>query len=178
MSDSRGPGRGWGAGRVSVTVRRVLRSGSMARPINEWMTKAQVTAALKVSERTVDRLHDRGQIQKQDRGNVPVFDPDDVKRLAKQKGLTDSDGQAGALAPIPNFERFMQAVAGRVEPEPEDAEAAVLPPSELRHKLYLTEVEAVRYTGLGKWFLAGKVKGITAGPNRSTVYRRADLDKL
>jgi len=61
---------------------------------------------------------------------------------------------------------------------PDDDTGASLPPSELRCKLYLTEDEAVEYTGLGRGYIRANAKGKTNGPNRSTMYRRDDLGKL
>lgn len=53
----------------------------------------------------------------------------------------------------------------------------VLPPSELAHKLYLTESEAVRYTGLGKAALANMPR-VRKGPRRAWVWRRAELEAM
>jgi hypothetical protein len=56
-------------------------------------------------------------------------------------------------------------------------DSAILPPSELRHKRYLTIQEAVAYTGLP----AGRIqdKARAGRINREGLrYRRADLDEL
>jgi hypothetical protein len=42
---------------------------------------------------------------------------------------------------------------------PDDDTGASLPPSELRCKLYLTEDEAVEYTGLGRGYHSGECEG-------------------
>jgi hypothetical protein len=44
--------------------------------------------------------------------------------------------------------------------------------------LYLTEEQAIRYTGLGAAELRRCAKGATRGPRGALVYRRADLDEL
>lgn len=128
----------------------------MAKPISDWLTKSQVSQSLKISERTVDRLHDRGQLKRQDRGNLPVFDPDDMARLAKDKGLSDTGGQATALVPAGQFPQIIQALTHAIRKDEERAAAIRkeekqdegLPLSELVHKVYLTTAEAGRYSGL------------------------------
>jgi len=149
------------------------------KPISEWLTKAQVAQALRVSERTVDRLHARGRLAKHERGpNVPVYNPDQVLRLAREKGLSVPDGQAALPAPggqlVPA--RLFEALAA-IPPPGRDA----LPLAELRAKVYLTTAEAVRYTGLpaaylGELVARGKLKRLEH--MRPYRYRRADLEKL
>jgi hypothetical protein len=161
---------------------------------SDWYTKTQVAEILAVSTKTVEKLAGDGKLQQQTvprQGKPPIvmFHPGDVQR---EREARNPDGQMfimPAAADRPDVAKAMvgtlAAIAEKVSSpaalpaaplEREEPETAELPPSELRWKLFLTEREAVRYTGLGAATLRRRVKPEPIGPNGANVYRRADLD--
>lgn len=159
---------------------------------SDWYTKTQVAEILAVSTKTVEKLAGDGKLQQQTvprHGKPPivVFHPADVER---ERQARNPDGQlfvvppekpdvatamVGTLAAIAEKVTGPAALPPAQEPE-EPGSGPLLPPSELRWKLYLTEREAVRYTGLGAATLRRRLKPEPIGPNGANVYRRADLD--
>lgn len=158
---------------------------------SDWYTKTQVAQMLAVSTKTVEKLAGDGKLQqqtvpRQGRPPIVVFHPGDVER---ERQARNPDGQLFVVPPEkPDVATAMvgtlAAIAEKVTgpaalpppPEREETEALELPPSELRWKLFLTEREAVRYTGLGAAALRRRAKPEPIGPNGANVYRRADLD--
>lgn len=131
------------------------------------------------------------------------YHPGDVERVRKERNpgaepFVLPAGTGGPVATIkrrgillPDAERTGAELLARLLQSPNNVlnpvsrgSQPVLPPSELRHRLYLSEDEAVAFTGLGKETLdklrqAGKIARLQReGPRQSNVYRRADLEKL
>jgi hypothetical protein len=151
----------------------------MAQTVNldTWLPMGDVIAQTGMSERTIYRMVTEGKLKQAQRpvpGRRPlsVFDPDDVAGLVAST-MKPNGSALQTVAQTNVLDILRQAL----HPD-EDAGAAPLLPSELQVKLYLTEAEAVEYTGLGRGYIRANAKGKTIGPNRSTVYRRADLEKL
>jgi DNA-binding transcriptional MerR regulator len=160
--------------------------------ISTWLTKQEAAARLGVNEKTIDRMAERGEIQKETRRNVgeaprPVFDPADVNRLAEKKGIqvSNPDGQALVRQPVsmPRTPSDMDRLAvsfaealrqGPLAEEP-DSE---LPLSELRFKVYLTTAEAIRFSGLSEQQIRDAVREGNVKKAGTRRYRRADLEAL
>jgi hypothetical protein len=85
-------------------------------------------------------------------------------------------GEEGARNSSPNVPALRSGMA--LEPLLELFAKREAPLSDLAHKLYLTEDEAVRYTGLGQAELRRCARGATRGPRGAFVYRRRDLEAL
>jgi hypothetical protein len=135
-----------------------------------WLPMSEVVARTGMSERTIYRKVTEGQlIQAQKpmpgRRPLPLFDPGSVAEV-----------MASAFKPRANARQ--KAIPPGDESAERDGTGSFLPPSELSFKLYLTEDEAIRYTGFGRAFLRTHGKGKPIGPHGSTVYRRVELEKL
>lgn len=159
----------------------------------DWYTKTQVAEILAVSTKTVEKLAGDGKLQQQTvprHGKPPivVFHPGDVQR---ERETRNPDGQMFVMPAgqdTPDVARAMvgalSAIAEQVSKPaalpaaPIEREEAELPPSELRWKIYLTEREAVRYTGLSAATLRWRLQPEPIGPRGANVYRRVDLDAL
>ena len=147
--------------------------------IDDWYTKSQAAAFLKISEKTIERLASKGEIRRATRKRpgvrpLPVYDPDDLQQIR--------DSQ------IPRVEIVSQA-------EPQHRSALVpravdllpsllqnLLPSDLplRDKLFLTVKEASRFAGLPQATIrrlirAAKIPAVKAGGWR---IKRSDLEQL
>lgn len=166
--------------------------------LSGWPTKAEGAARIGISERTLDRLLKTNPtaIQKRSRPRpglppVDVLHPGDVeKERARRKGpegaLQPHVMPAGDRLPVPNSDTDVRQKSdtehlGALVPLLAALQSALnvrTKPSELRHKRYLTEAEAMAYTGLGKGNLRKMARGLRIGPRRAKVYRREDLDKL
>jgi predicted DNA-binding transcriptional regulator AlpA len=133
--------------------------------LDNWLPMGDVMARTGMSQRTVYRMVTEGRL-KQARRPIPgrrplsVFDPGNVAEIA-------------ASTVKPN-----RSAAQTVTRVPESFPGSLLPPSELSFKLYLTEEEAIHYTGFGRAHLRAHGKGRAIGPHGSRVYRRVDLEKL
>ena len=158
----------------------------------DWLTKQEAARILQVAEKTIDRLAERGELQKATRKRpglppVAVFHPDDVGRARR---LREVPAQPFMLPPVgPVVDVSVQPSDTDVRPVQETSTVPVQTLSDvssvldvigLRYAppLYLTEPEAVRYSGLGIGFLRGAVAWKRSGPRGCLVCRRADLDAL
>ncbi len=103
---------------------------------DDWLPIGEVITRTGLSQRTVYRMVSDGRL-KQGQRRIPgrrplsVFDPAEVAK---------------------NSTAFSKPRENQPVIDSQDTEAlscALLPPSELSFKLYLTEEEAVRYTGFG-----------------------------
>jgi hypothetical protein len=145
----------------------------------DWYDKKTAAAMLGVSEKTVDRMAIRGEIQREIRstpgqGTRPYFKPADVSKLATQQPLkvVKSDKP-------PQAQDMVRALLAAIREAPA-ARNGDLPLSELRHKVYLSTAEAVRYSGLSRAQLSDLVRllRLTRYGTGRHKYRRADLEAL
>jgi hypothetical protein len=155
--------------------------------LDHWLTKGQAAQRLRVAEKTIDRMANKGALQKAQRAQpgrppVVVFHPDDVEReFAKRQQiippftitgvqtLSNASSEMADRLARPSLAIAKREHVGHVHL------GLDMPLSELRYKVYLSEDEAIRYTGLGRGQLAGAVK---RGPRGARVYRRTDLEAL
>ena len=142
---------------------------------DNWLAMGEVVAQTGLSQRTVYRMVSEGRLTQAQRripGRRPlsVFDPIEVAGIvASTSGPKPISGR-----PVNRRDKDSAEEA----PDGERFPGAALPPSELSFKLYLTEEEAIRYTGFGRAHLRAFGKGKMIGPHGSRVYRRVDLEKL
>jgi hypothetical protein len=139
-----------------------------------WPTQQEAAGALGVSTKTIQKYVAQGRLTQamQSQINKParaVIEPSGLERMVRERSQVSVQ-----RAPNPSVEvvRFVS------ESVPEQFANRPTPLSELAHKLYLVEDEAVRYTGLGAAELRRCAKGATRGPRGALVYRRADLEAL
>ena len=135
----------------------------------------EVVARTGMSQRTIYRMVSGGHIRQAQRpmpGRRPmsVFDPVNVMEIAAS---TVKAGAPPSQSAIPRHNQPLERDSRK-----EIVPGSPLPPSELSFKLYLTEEEALRYTGFGREHLRVHGKGKRIGPHGSTVYRRVDLEKI
>lgn len=174
----------------------------------DWLTMDDVKRETGLSERSVYRLVDDKTIRKRERPvpkrkPLPIFHPGDVADYkakmipATPVGMLPAPMSASAVMAKPNSAMTKSALSskkaveevaqlilnsatfGRLVGNQQISDTRViLPPSELRHKQFLNEDEAVAYTGLGKGVLAERLKSTKYGSRGARVYRRADLEAL
>ena len=142
------------------------------RLLDHWLSKAEAARRLQVSEKTIDRMADRQQIerrmrQRPGRKAEPVFDPEAVDSLASERTPATVAPAPAALArqadprsaaprrvdhPVAAIaEALAAAIAQTITPRPPAA--------------WLTIAEASRHTGLSKSLLkrlahSGRVRAI------------------
>ena len=115
--------------------------------LNDWLTKTQAAAFLRVSEKTIERLATKGDVRRATRKRpgvrpLPVYDPADLQKIKdSQTPQVEIVHHAEAtpplgLAPRVDLPSFLQAL---IPPQPDTL---------LRDKLFLTIKEAARYSGL------------------------------
>lgn len=142
-----------------MTMTATATDGTTTFPLDEGVEIEKAQEITGKSERSIYRLQARGLVRtisvpEPGKRNKTLYNVQDLQRFAP--------GPKQLTAP---------------EPEPEDEDSAtVLPPSELRHKLFLTQKEAVEYTGLGIGLLRARITRHAWGPRGSLVFRRSDLD--
>ena len=146
--------------------------------LEDWLTKTQAAAFLKISEKTIERLAAKGELRRESRKRsgvrpLVVYHPDDLQQI--------KDSQT------PRVEIMAQA-----DPQPQPAlvpRADLLPsllqnlfPSDLplRDKLFLTVKEAARFAGLPQATIrrlihATALPAVKAGGWR---IKRSDLENL
>jgi predicted DNA-binding transcriptional regulator AlpA len=138
--------------------------------LENWLPMNEVVARTGLSQRTVYRMVTEGRLKQGQRRipgrrPLPVFDPAAIAEI-----------EASTVKPrVPRQHDNAPAEEGMPA---ENAADSLLPPSELSFKLYLTEEEAIRYTGFGRAYLRAHGKGRPIGPHGARVYRRVDLEKL
>ena len=115
--------------------------------LNDWLTKTQAAAFLRVSEKTIERLATKGDVRRATRKRpgvrpLPVYDPAGLQKIKdSQTPQVEIVHHAEAtpplgLAPRVDLPSFLQAL---IPPQPDTL---------LRDKLFLTIKEAARYSGL------------------------------
>ena len=163
--------------------------------LSTWKTKAEAAAILGTSEKAIERYANKGTIRRAERlipgrRPLPVYHPEDIDKLKGQtieatpveespkklprdvrKAVAATAGQSMELLP-PNVKTAI--VSARIEAE-------LVP---VYRRLYLSLDEAARYSGLGIGYLRKLVEEGTlevkrgAGPNRTDVVKRTDLERL
>jgi predicted DNA-binding transcriptional regulator AlpA len=109
---------------------------------------------------------------------ISLFDPADVDELLRRRVAAKTQVlPADAPGPVVRSTMAVVPTSAAVVPTSEEPKPAVVP-LPIDHKRYLTLDQAVEYTGLGKAYIREHATGWPIGPHRSTVFRRADLDKL
>ena len=153
----------------------------MKDTIDDWFTKSQAAAFLKLSEKTVERLAAKGQIHRASRkrpGVRPqrVYDPDDLQKI--------KDSQVASVEIVSQAEAPQQqpALVPRVDLLPSLLQNLFPAPDliPLRHKLFLTLKEAARFAGLPQATIrrlihAAKLPAVKAGGWR---IKRSDLEQI
>jgi excisionase family DNA binding protein len=126
----------------------------------EWLTRAKTAELLDCSEKTVDRLAARGELQRRlrpapGRRPEPVYHPSDVERLAEGRS------RPFVLPPAKAAEQNSLAVAGQdVLRTYEILERLLQPPAPAKvERLWLTVDEASETSGLSRTLLRRAVRG-------------------
>lgn len=131
-----------------------------------WPTKYEVAQRIGVSTKTVEKYVAEGKlVQKlQAQINRParaVYDPASVERL-----IADRERMAQAQArPTHDMAELVGAIV----------EALAKHPMARTVPLYLTEQQAIQYTGLGRTALRNLAGRYAVGPRRAKLYRRSEL---
>jgi hypothetical protein len=148
-----------------------------------WPTQQEAADALGVSTKTIQKYVAQGRLTQamQSQINKParaVIEPTGLERMVRERSRVGEEGSPNGSANLPAIRSGMA-----LEPLLELFAKRETPLSELAHKLYLTEDEAIRYTGLGRGALARMVKAERLkaeriGPHGAVVYRRTYLEAL
>jgi len=156
-----------------------------------WLDKPSAAARLGISERTLDRLVEKGRPERRMRPRPntkpePVYNPDDIEAMAASANppvamppgqtiaTTHGTGNAGGLVLASQFaEQFFEKLASATQPQPQQPVRPVPRP-------WMTIQEASDYSGLSKACLRRLVKEGTLNGilDRSTKVRKVDLDNL
>ena len=147
--------------------------------LDDWLTKTEAAAFLRVSEKTIERLATKGDVRRATRKRVgvrplPVYDPRDLEKVKDSQTVqvevvAPADaGQSQALVPRVDLPSFLQTLFPATDDMP------------LRDKLFLNIKEAARYSGLPQSTIrrlihAGKLPGVKVGGWR---IKRSDLEQL
>ena len=152
--------------------------------LSTWLTKPDAAARLGISERTLDRLCEKGEgPERRDRPRVglkpePVYNPDDVDRLAAPKAhVMPAQTAAVATRPSAPSADVLSLVLDRIAGAVEGRLSQALPSPE---PLYLTLPQASAYTGLSMAFLRRLIstEKLPALRDRAIKLRRDHLDDL
>ena len=147
--------------------------------LDDWSTKTQAAAFLKVSEKTIERLASKGDLRRATRKRpgirpLPVYDPDDLQKIKDSQiphaeiiTQANAPQQQPALVPRLDLPSFLQSLM----------HGADVP---LRDKLFFSVKEAARYSGLPQSTIrrlihAAKIPAFKAGGWR---IKRSDLEQL
>lgn len=145
----------------------------------EWVDKKSAAAALGTSEKTIERMVQRGKLRQKDVevpgvGRRPTYAWADIEKMRNLKRAPELPQSLAVQRPAPQPPP-MQFVALT----PKQFEALIPRAGsmeDLSRKVYLTTEEAVQYTGLSRKQLAEC--DVTIIGSRPKKYRRADLDLL
>jgi excisionase family DNA binding protein len=157
--------------------------------LSTWIPKAEAAGRLGISERTLDRRCDAGtgpERRERPRPGLkpePVYNPDDVERLAVPKthvmpnGLPVASGEAIQLASYAAEQICLRQLADvwLMEAKSVPPVPPLLPPA-----LYLTLPQASAYTGLTVTLLRRLIQAgkLTAIRDRTMKVKRTDLDNI
>jgi hypothetical protein len=139
----------------------------------DWPTKQEAADALGVSTKTLEKYVAAGKLRQamQNRINLPpraVIDPSTLERMVSERSSLVTVARSENVPSSPsknNLEAFAEMLSE-------------VPRTEWPVPLWLTEEQAVRYSGLGIGHLRGTVAWRKIGPRGSLVCKRADLDAL
>ena len=147
-------------------------------PLNDWLTKTEAAAFLRVSEKTIERLAAKGDVRRATRKRaglrpLPVYDPRGLEKLKDSQTIEavvvpqDHGNPTQALAPRPDLSSFLEALLP----------AKGVP---LQDKLFLNVKEAALYSGLPQATIrrlihSGDLPAAKAGGWR---IQRSDLKQL
>jgi hypothetical protein len=152
-----------------------------------WLTKPEAAKAIGASEKQIERLAKKGQIEQKFRtapgqARVSIFHPGDVQRIINAQKTTfrvqDSGNPENGLVRTDNLDtRVTDAFAGLPALLAGLSDFAAKLNAEHFQAVYVSLDEALRITGLS----AATIRGLArAGrvARLSRKYRRADLEKL
>lgn len=148
--------------------------------LSAWLNKQEAAQRLGVSERTLDRMADKGPERRMrarpGRKPEPVFNPEDVERLASKAfvvpaALVPSEELATRQGPPPVLQMLLSVIQSLATTSHAKPQAA----------LFLTLDEAAEYSGLSKSFLRrvvreGQIPSVKDGLR--TKISRHDLDNF
>lgn len=169
-----------------------------------WLSKTQAAAALGVTDRTIDRMVQRGQLHPQHhkqpgRATSPFFDPEEIARYTGQLDLVPVPPPAVPAPPMPpaatlsdagQLAALLASLADQLTSRLTQAVADQLAARDTRvpipQRLYLTLAEASAYTGLPRGYLqqlidAGQLRAVEVGKSGKGTKRRVarvDLETL
>ncbi len=145
---------------------QIVRTGVPTQ--TEWLDKHQAAAALDMSTRSVLAMAGEGRIRSK------------RERDARTKQLTVflHAGDVERTRYERQQPRALQPVKMQTPHTKSNALLQTAGPVPLAQKLFLTEAEAVAYSGLGSAYLRQFVPGENKGPHGARVYRRRDLEAL
>lgn len=155
-----------------------------------WLTKDEAAEILKISPRRVLEYVQAGalvsQIIRDPKTNqmTKQIDAADVARLREERENPRPQPsqtpqvvalQGSAIVRKPAGRPSSQTLALREHAEPQPS---ALPLSELRFKIFLSEDEAARYSGMSKSLLRIHVQAHKVGPRGAIAYRRVDIEAV
>jgi len=165
--------------------------------IEGWYEKREAAEAIGVSMKTVEKLAQTKVLQQRmvkppgRNHKLVVYHPDDVARERKERNpdappfVLPPAAENGSVAlqrhamSMPDAAKLGEDILRALLNGSQAPKAPRLAPSELRYRIFLSEDEAVAFTGLGKGTIRKLVKPLhRVGPLQSNVYRRTDLEKL
>ena len=149
----------------------------------DWKTKAEAAAILECSEKTIERMVGRKEIERRDRRipgrkPLPVYNPKDIEKALQKTAAVEAfpvqgQGNGNALVKrkrgVGDLHELIEHFAPRERPR-----------VALNEKLYLSLDEAVELSGLSRAFLLRQIKsgGLEAIKDRGWKIRRSELEKL
>ncbi len=153
--------------------------------LTEWKTKGEAAVILECSEKTIERMAGRREIERRDRRiagrkPLPVFNPQDIERLQAASAVVEAfpverQGNGGnALVKrsrgVGELGDFLE-LAGALGQRPRVA---------VNEKFYLTLAEAVELSGLSRAFLLRQIKSgeLKAMKDRGWKIRRSELEHV
>jgi hypothetical protein len=155
--------------------------------ISSWKTKKEIATTLGITERTLERKIDKGEIRSAERpvpGRRPaiVLHPEDVERLEKSilKPIPTAVGDMSKRQLTTAPTAVENRVARTLKPSPDLAALMALmsrPPLRVTEKYLLSTAEAAEISGLSQWRLrtAARTGLIPFVKGRSYLFRPADI---
>jgi hypothetical protein len=149
---------------------KAITVASESASIDGWPTKQEAAKALGVTTKTLEKYVQQGKLAQrmQPQINKParaVIDPATLEKMLSERSSVTVRERSENPSSVA-LEPLLEALSRR------------LPLSELAHKLWLTEDEAVMFSGLGKGYLRKSLEPKPIGPRGAMVYRRRDIEAL